>query len=200
MIKLHWVTCTSILSLFSKFCLSDGFWNILAVWIRWSTCMFLLRHTSRAILSWIEKLSCHHHLLIGIWSLSLINQIEIYILAISICHRCADPATVSKTLISFWLHNLIHIILLSIGIELLLSSIASFNLIHEVSIDHCVSHLDLIVLRKFAVVAGRCKSSNFCLIENIWFTLYVWKHVVDSWIVCGLKHDAIVRCVHFIDT
>jgi hypothetical protein len=139
-------------------------------------------------------------LLIGIWSLSLINKIEIHILAITVSHRCANPAAISKTTISFRLHNLIHIILLSIGTELLLTSITSFNLIHEIAIDHCVSHLDLIVLRKFAAVAGCLKSSNFSLIKHIWFTsLDGWKHVVDSGIVSGLKHDAIVRCVHFIN-
>jgi len=201
MIKLHWVTCTSILSLFSKFCLSNGFRNVLTVRVYATSSISLLSHNARAILRRIEKLSRHHHLLISIWRLSLIHEIKINVLAISIRHRCADPATVSKTCISFRLHNLIHIVLLSICIELMLSSITSFNLIHEISIVHSVSHLDVIILRKFTVITGCSEATHFCLVENsLLFSLNVGKHVMDSGIVCRLKHDTVVSCVHFIDT
>lgn len=204
MIKLHWVTRSSILSLLSKFCSSDGFWNILCVGIcaTCSTSISLIGHNTTAILSRIEILSCHHHKLISIWSLSLILKIKIGILTITtICDiGGSDPATVSNTTISLRWHYLMHVILLCTGIELsMLSSITSFHLVHEISICHSVSHLNLVVLRKFASITRSLESTDFSLIENVWFALNCWKHVVDSGIVCGLKHDTIMSCIHFID-
>ena len=196
MIKLHWVTGSSVLSLFSELCLSNGLRNILAVCI-WPT---YLLHCVGAILCWVEKLCRHHHLLICIWCLSLIYKIKIRILTISISYRRTDPAAITKTIISIRLHNLIDVILLGIGTELLLSSIASLHLIHEISVNHCVSHLNLIILRKFATISCGLETTNFRLIEHIRFsTLNSWKHIVDSWIVGWLKHLTIVRCIHFID-
>lgn len=196
MIKLHWVACTPILSLFPQFSLRNCLRNILSICI--NSPIPLLSHNTRAILSWIKELSCHHHLLlVSIWSLPLIHQIKINILS-SICHRRTDPTTIAKSVSSGIIHDLIHIILLCIWIKLL-SSIATFHLIHKVSVNHCVSHLDMVVLRQFAVVSLSVETAYFCLVHRVLFSLNVWKHVVNSGIVCRLKHDTIVSCVHFIN-
>ena len=198
-IKLHWVTGTSSLSLFSKFGLSNCFIYIWSIWIS----VPLISHNSRAVLSWIEELCCHHHLLVGIWCFPLICKIEINICDTRIGDRSSDSAAVSEFLtISIRLHDLSHIVLLSWVLLLLLSGIASFHLTHEVSIDLSISHVSiLIILRKFTSMTW-CwiKSSSFSLIESTWFsTLYVWKHIVDSRIIRRLQHDTIVSCIHFID-
>lgn len=200
-IKLHGVTRTSVLSLFSKFRLGDCFWYVLTVSIdvRWSS-VSLLSHNAWTILSWVELLSGHHHLLISIRRLSLIDKIKIDILAISIGYRSSNPTTISKTVsISIWLHNLIYIILLSIGIKLVMPCITSFHMIHEIPICHCVSHLNLIILRKLTTIACCLKTSHFSLIKCRLFTLNIRKHVMNSRIVSRLKHNSVMSCVHFID-
>ena len=198
-IKLHWVACTPILSLFPKLSLSNCLRNVLSISIYIIYSISLLRHDTWAILRWIEELSRHHHLLlICIGSLPLIHQIEINTLSISIRHRCTDPTAIPKSISSTIIHYLIHIILLGIGIELL-PCIATFHLIHEVSINHGISHLDMVVLWKLTVVSLGVEASDFCLVHWVLFSLNVWKHVVDSGIVSRLKHDSIVSCVHFIN-
>lgn len=198
-IELHWVTSTSSLSLFSNFSLSNCFINIWSI----NVTILLISHNSRAVLSRIEKLCSHHHLLISIWCFPLILKIKINIRSTWISERSPNSTVISKLTISIRLHDLTHIILLSVitSVILVLTGIASFILTHLVSVDHGgISHLNvLILLRKFTSVAWCIESTDFSLIENIRFSLYVWKHVVNSRIVRRLKHNTIVSSVHFID-
>jgi hypothetical protein len=72
-----------------------------------------------------------------------------------------------------------------------MTSVALSELGHEVSIEHCLPHLHLLVGRHFVgstVVAAGAKATNPCLIENlvvlISLTVHIWKHVVNSRIIC----------------
>lgn len=86
-----------------------------------------------------------------------------------------------------------------------MASVALSELGHEVSIEHCLPHLHLLIGRHFVgstVVATGAKATNPCLIENlvvlISLTVHIGKHVVNSRIICWLQHDASVSCVHLI--
>ena len=67
-----------------------------------------------------------------------------------------------------------------------MTCIALPQLRHEVTIEHGLSHLHLLVARHFVgatVVAARAEATNSGLVENLIFvslTVHVWKHVMDS--------------------
>ena len=79
-----------------------------------------------------------------------------------------------------WLTSMM---LLSVEIvHALLPSIALPDILHEVSIVHCVSHLGL-VLSSFVGVLRSTKSSNSGLVEHLLLlinlSIDVWQHLVN---------------------
>ena len=149
----------------------------------------------------VEKLRCHHHLLlltpICIWGFSLVHQIEQVSLVRS-CRRicCSYPLISNSTRISSETTSSISIAT-RIFIITVLASIALSELCHEITIEHSLSHLGILLV--IALLLTLCIESTYsCLVEHL-LLLDVWQHLVDTRIICGLKHDASLCCIHFIN-
>ena len=123
------------------------------------------------VTSCIEKLCCHHHLLlltcICVWRLTLIHQVEqvcliscLILMTNSTCGansimtytRCS--CTKSTSIISIMLRHHSHIILVllvsaKVVMSSLVSSIALPQFSHEVTIEHGLPHLHLLVAMTF---------------------------------------------------
>ena len=80
MLLMNWVTCTSILSLFAEFGLSNGFRNLCISGVRLARRIHAVKHLVIVLSGVEELLSSHHHLLLmvlaTIRSFSLIDQVE----------------------------------------------------------------------------------------------------------------------------
>jgi len=76
-------------------------------------------------------------------------------------------------------------------VHILLASIALSDVLHKVSIVHCVSHLGLVLSTTFAWILRISKSTYSCLIEHLFLvhltlTIYMREHFVNSWVVSWL--------------
>lgn len=123
----------------------------------------------------------------------------------SSCAKGTRASSIAIVLCHHW-----HVILIALWRSKVvdwcsMASVALSELGHEVSIEHCLPHLHLLIGRHFVgstVVATGAKATNPCLIENlvvlISLTVHIGKHVVNSRIICWLQHDASVSCVHLI--
>lgn len=76
---------------------------------------------------------------------------------------------------------------------------------HEVTIEHGLSHLDLVLIHFIGatMVAARTKTTDTSLIEDliilVGLSVHVWQHVVNARVVRRLQHDSLVSRVHLID-
>lgn len=90
-------------------------------------------------------------------------------------------------------HHLAHVVLSLLGLSLeashgtIVSGIALSQLGHEVSVKHCLSHLDLLLAGVASLRAIDAEAANSSLIENLILlvcyhvtSIDVWKHLVNS--------------------
>jgi len=69
------------------------------------------------------------------------------------------------------------------------TGVALSQLRHEVTVEHCLSHLNLLICTNFigsTVIAAGSKSTNPCLVEDlvlVTLTVYVWKHIMDARVI-----------------
>lgn len=157
---------------------------------------------------WIEKLRSHHHLLLLIIlassrSFSLINKIKqmslicINTILISNSTCCSYSIISNPTCSSWWAHctwsfdsisaynrNNIILILCLHSVENSVTCITWSKLRHKVSIEHCLSHLNLILILIYLILILIClsisKPSNSCLIKHVVF-LILWNLLIDDW-------------------
>ena len=167
---LYWVASSSMSSLLSQFSLSYCFWYRWGIWM--TSSYSILKNTRSWIISiiWIEKLCSHHHLLLLIIlttsrSFPLIDKIKqmslICINTILISNpTCSSNSIISNSTCSGWRahctwsfrpiptdnRNSIILILCLHSIENCVSRITLSKLCHKVSIEHCLSHLNLILI------------------------------------------------------
>ena len=166
-VQVHWVAGTSRCSLLPKFGLCDCFRNMTRIVGLMSTWKHLV--VVAAALGRIEKLCCHHHLLLlilaSIWCLSLVYQVEEMSLVRSCvlmanstrssysvvtnaaCPRSKSARGIPLSLINHLAHivlSLIHILLESSD-NSSMAGIALPQFGHKVSIEHCLSHLNLLL-------------------------------------------------------
>lgn len=224
-----WIARSSRGSLLSQlsFCNCLGYRIIIVVTSTVVTCSWEHAIVSLHSSLGVEELCSHHHLLllggIRIWSFSLIDQVEQMSL-ISRSILMADTASSSNSVmtnagcssaksgwtssVSLMLSHHGHIILISLSRSeilhrLAVSSITLSEFGHEVAIEHCLSHLYLLILVTHLVwtIATWAKTTNSCLIEHlilIILCIYIWQHVMDSRIISWLQHNSCLCCVHLI--
>ena len=198
----HRITSSPISPLLPEFGLRDGLgYRVVA---------------GACVLSLIEEVGGHHHLLLvpSIRGLPLIDQIEkvrlIIVATLRRSIRGADAvaglidaeAAVSGLLIVLRIES-IHS-LPSVWRSILVASIALPNVLHEVAVEHGLPHLlRLSVVGGCHVVLVDSEAANSRLIEHLLLLLvhaiHVWQHLVDPAVVGGLKHDALLSCVHLVD-
>ena len=192
---MDWVAGTSWCSLLTEFGLGNCFrnwWVVRMVSTGWSW-----EHTIITMLWWIEELCCHHHLLLlgsllTTWCFPLIDKVKqmslisILIITNSTCcsnsvvsdARCSCTKSAAST-ISFCLlihHAHLESFLLSVVIKVIdwsgVASITLPQLSHEVTIEHGLSHL-LLMLRVVShgawstIIALGTEATNSRLIENM---------------------------------
>jgi len=211
----------SSLPLLSQLCLGNCFWN------GWQVILII---RSRRV----EKLSSHIHLLLGVCTsigvsiiISISISICICILCFSLVYKVEKMGLVVRTWRICCSYSLISnsacicrkatstisftdlvlvMTLCGISIAILLPSVTLPQLGHEVTIEHGLSHLS-ILLSLSELIGLRRSSCNLveasysCLIEHLLLSelVYIRKHFVNSRVICWLKHDAGLSCVHFID-
>ena len=181
------------------------------------------------VLSGVEELlGCHHHLLVvilaSIWSFPLVDQVKKMSLII-LCDSISSTDSVasnttwvnaegaciisitclSNVLLIYLFKWLSSLMLLSIEIvHILLPSIALSDILHEVSIVHGISHLCLILTTTTTFIGSlwSTKSSNSGLVEHLLLlilSIYMWEHLVNSWIICWLEENTMMGGIHLID-
>lgn len=157
-------------SLLSKFSLSNGFWNWWRIWMTSSYCIWKNARTLIINIVRIKKLCGHHHLLLLIilrssWSFPLINKIKqmglISINTILVCNSTCGPNSIISNITGYcrWAHctllfysistnywNDFILILCLNSIKNCVSRITLSQLCHKISIEHCLSHLNLILI------------------------------------------------------
>ena len=215
MLLMNRIAGTTISSLLPKFSLCNCFGNlsVSTIWIL-TWWIHALKHIIIVLGRIEELLGGHHHLLLmvlaSIRSFPLVDQIEKVGLIIlwntvsssnSVASHstwvdtkwaCSIPiACIGNVLMIHIFKWLTSVMLLGIEIvHSLLSSIALSNVLHEVSIIHCVSHLCLIMSTLIWILwVG--KSTYSGLIEHLLFlvhlAIYMRQHLMNSWIICWLK-------------
>lgn len=187
------IRCATSLSLLSQFSLGDGLAYRAVVLV------------TRLVLE--ELLSGLHHLLIVTntrWCLSLIDQIEKMSLLLSTTNISGSTTTVIISL-----DRLTEGRDLSRVLSALLACVGGPELRHEVTVEHSLPHL--LCVRVVLLLKLHSKRTHSCLIEAsnglvraLLVCPYllpsdVGKHVVDSRIIGGLQHDALLGGVHFIN-
>jgi hypothetical protein len=145
----------------------------------------------------IEKLCGHHHLLLWIcrvWRFALlIHNIEM------VAGGSAYAAVLGWGLAVGGL-VVVVVVCLILATTIALPTIAGSHFVHEVSIEHGLSHLLLLDVSGLVYA----EVAYFCLIKDLIF-LWVsssangWEHFVDARVVSRLEHDSSVCCVHFVN-
>lgn len=198
---LHRITSTSGCSLFAYFGLGYCFWYVCISGLPYS--ISPMEPLQSTILSRIEKLVSHHHLLVitrvCIRGLSLLIIHDTKYLVVVTWSSASTTVVLYLTKLLTWTIPLSWIafilikgLVLSIGI---LTSIWRSHFVHEIPVKHSLSHLTIV---HFANLTCWAEAISLCLVE-IHFLLCgdVREHLMDSWVVCWLEHHACV--VHFID-
>lgn len=178
----------------------------------------------------IEKLCGHHHLLllagIGIGRLPLINQVEQVGLVrrgilVPDATRRPDPVVpdarggraerARSPRVPVMLRHHRHVVLARLRRPKVVDrrrvpGVALAQLRHEVTVEHCLPHLHLLVsghLIRSTMVAARAEPANARLVEDLLvlgaLAVDRGQHVVDPRVVRRLQHDACVRRVHLVD-
>lgn len=219
------VTSPTILSLLSKFSLSDG----LYVWVGVVRVLTWGVHAwNHLVVVWSrveELLSRHHHLLlilVAVWCFSLIHKVEqMGLIILGNTVSCSNPVasntawvdakracsisitSVGNILMMSLVERLSSMMLLSLEIvHILLSSIALSDVFHEVTIVHSIPHLCLVLVTTFAWILRISKSANPRLIKHLLFldlTIDMGEHLMNPWIICWLQKDTVVSGVHLIN-
>lgn len=223
-----WIARSSWGSLLSElsFCNCLGY-RIIIVVTSTVTCSWEHNIVSLCSSLGVEELCSHHHLLllrgVCIWSLSLVYQVEqvslisrSILMANTTCRSnsvmtnawCSSAKCRRTSSISLMLCHHGHIILVSLGRPeilhgLAVTSITLSELGHEVSIEHGLSHLYLLILVTHLIwsIAAWAKTANSCLVEHlilIGLSVHVGQHVVDSRVIGWLQHDSSLSSVHLV--
>lgn len=205
---MDWITGTSWCSLLTKFSFCNCLWNRWIVWM-----MTTLSRVYGVIrMRRVEKLGCHHHLLLlsslSIWCFPLvykIEQVSLILILMATNSTCSTNSIVTNTwsssakgttsTISFYLVHHVHFKGLLMVIEvtnwLIMTGIALSELGHKVSIaiKHGLTHLCLLLMvrhrSRSTIVAFNTKTTNSCLVENMLIILS------NSWVtlvVYSRKH------------
>jgi len=92
------------------------------------------------------------------------------------------------------------IILLAMMRWIILPCITWPHFVHEITIEHSLSHL--LVLAHFTMMTGSTRiEASFGLIEHLLLGLSSdsWKPFMNPWIIIGLKHYACLSGIHFVN-